>query len=153
MSDRERFDSKWTPEPFSGCWLWTSTVRGRGYGQFWMNGTMRTAHRTAWELYRGEIPEGMLLLHRCDTKECVNPDHLFLGTQADNMADMIAKGRGNSPRFIGESHGSAKLTESQVLQIRSSGGLLREVAVQFNISVQTVSDIRNGKKWKHLLNN
>lgn len=77
------------------CWLWSASKNDTGYGWFKRDGRMRGAHRMAYELRRGKIPSGMSVLHRCDTPACVRPAHLFLGTQADNVRDMLAKGRGN----------------------------------------------------------
>ena len=96
LSKTDRFENKYIPEPNSGCWLWVAGRMSNGYGGVMGNG----AHRTSWELYRGAIPEGLSVLHKCDVKICVNPDHLFLGTQADNLADMRGKNR----------HGYAKRT-------------------------------------------
>ena len=98
---RDRFNSKWMPEPFSGCWLWTAANNG-------VYGTLRDnrengfrskfAHRFSWEIHNGEIPNGFLVLHKCDTPLCVNPEHLFLGTYQDNRLDAIKKGRQIIPR-------------------------------------------------------
>ena len=96
---RDRFDAKWTPEPMSGCWLWTGTVDLKQYGRFSKQGRLCSAHRIAWELYRGSIPTDRNVLHRCDNPSCVNPDHLFLGTLTDNMRDMARKGRSYSQRL------------------------------------------------------
>lgn len=77
----------------SGCWVWTASRSGNGYGQFRLDGHNRPAHRLAWELTHGAIPEGAFVLHECDNPPCVRPDHLFLGDQSLNMADMAGKGR------------------------------------------------------------
>ena len=90
---RDRFETKFEPITESGCWIWMAGRFDTGYGSFWLNGTDVRAHRVAYELYVGAIPEGMWVLHRCDIRECVNPDHLFLGTHQDNMDDMARKGR------------------------------------------------------------
>lgn len=97
-----RFLEKWTPEPFSGCWLWIgATVASPGplnavkllYGVFYLNSSLKRAHRASWELFRGQIAVGMNVLHKCDTSLCVNPEHLFLGTAKDNTRDAFRKGR------------------------------------------------------------
>lgn len=91
-----RFEDKYIPEPNSGCWIWLgATWRSRGgiRGRFFSSGAWKLAHRSAYEILVGAIPAGLLVCHRCDTPLCVNPDHLWLGTHNDNMADMAAKGR------------------------------------------------------------
>lgn len=93
MKTLERFEQKIMPEPMSGCWLWTASLNDGGYGLFCLDGKDRTTHRVSWRLYRGEIPEGLCVLHKCDTRACVNPDHLFLGTYKDNNNDCVAKKR------------------------------------------------------------
>jgi hypothetical protein len=142
----------------SGCWLWTATKTTFGYGVFWADGRLHKAHRWSYELLRGPIPKGLHALHHCDTPACVNPEHLFLGTQADNVADMRAKGRGfdippeKAPH--GERNGHARLTAELVLAIRAAcagDDLHREIAARFGVSAGQVSHIARGGSWRHLL--
>ena len=89
----ERFHDKYIPVTETGCWLWISCCNGDGYALISANGKSMRAHRLSWEMHRGPIPRGLFVLHKCDTPECVNPDHLFLGTNQDNMDDAKRKGR------------------------------------------------------------
>lgn len=89
----ERFEYKWIPEPFSQCWLWTGATDGRGYGTTSFKGRLCKAHRLAYALFVGMIPKGMFVCHKCDTKICVNPKHLFAATQSGNIKDCVSKGR------------------------------------------------------------
>lgn len=104
------------------------------------------AHRVAFELTFGAIPEGMDICHRCDNPLCCNPSHLFVGTRADNMADAKSKGRTTT----GEKHGASKLTTAQVLAIRADNGVQHQVAARFHICQQTVSDIKKRKRWEQV---
>lgn len=91
---QERFDAKYIPEPNSGCWLWTGALTGqRGYGSMYADGKHVTAHRISYLLHKGNIEDGLDICHTCDVCPCVNPDHLFKGTRAENMQDCVAKGR------------------------------------------------------------
>ena len=89
----ERFEEHTIPEPMGGCWLWSGACSSSGYGGFWVNKRMIAAHRWAYEHFVGPIPAGMCVCHKCDIKSCCNPDHLFLGTYADNAHDCVKKGR------------------------------------------------------------
>jgi len=122
--------------------LWNASIRENGYGQFYVNGKTVKAHRYAYELAHGKIEDDRLVCHRCDVRACVNPDHLFLGTNAENTADMVSKNRSGI--------GKRKLTEAHVREILASTETQRQLAERFQISIQHVYDIRRGTSWKHL---
>lgn len=143
---RERFEEKYIPEPNSGCWLWIASVGNNGYGWFGIGGTQRNAHRVSYELHVGTIPEGLFVLHHCDQRSCVNPAHLFLGTQADNMADKISKRR----HVYGEKVISAKLREADVRNILSSALPKRDIAEKYGVHVSTIKRIKARKRWAHV---
>jgi hypothetical protein len=145
----KRFWSKVNRRGPDDCWEWQAGLRGTlGYGQFWHDGTNRNAHRVAYLLERGPIPEGLVVRHQCDNPACVNPAHLELGTYAQNSADMVERGRQNSP--IGERHGQRKLTEQQVMEIRSSNEPQQALAVRYGMTQTAIGSVRRGKTWSHL---
>lgn len=143
----QRFTEKYRVDP-SRCWLWLAYKNNSGYGRIRVDGRLQSAHRVSYELHVGPIPDGLCVLHTCDVCHCVNFDHLWVGTNADNSADKIAKGRGVWAK--GEQHGMAKLTEKQVLEIRATTGLYREIASQYGIDPSLVGHIKNRKSWAHL---
>lgn len=147
----DRFNEKWVPVPESGCWLWTASTT-HGYGQLSRKHgrSMWRANRLSWILHRGEIPPGLDVCHKCDTRSCVNPDHLFLGTPAENMADMDRKGRRVNNQPKGVEHGMVKLTEEDVLAIRADTRPQRTIAREYGIHQGNVSAIKTGRIWKHL---
>jgi len=133
------------------CWLWTAATAD-GYGYVSVGGRMLLAHRLSWKIHNGPIPAGMCILHRCDVPACVNPAHLFLGTQLDNIRDRDAKKRHvPSP---GEHHGRAKLTDAKVVEIRTlyaMGGVSqRALAKRFGVAHSRISDIVLRKRWGHI---
>ncbi len=139
-----------------GCWGWAGSKDQNGYGKIGeggRGGRDLLAHRVSWELSHGPIPNGLCVLHRCDNPECVNPLHLFLGTQTDNNADMHAKGRGSGGRFYGSAHPNAKLDEAAVREIRQAraeGARLATLAKRFGVLESTISHIARGKGWPHV---
>lgn len=137
-------------EKTDGCWLWTGPVQGNnGYGSFHYLGKLIGAHRFSWILHRGPVVGRANVLHRCDTPTCVNPDHLFLGTHAENMADRNAKGR----TARGERIAVSRLTDSQVLEMRRLRGEgMSETALGrlFGVNRSTAHCVVRGKLWRHL---
>lgn len=144
----ERFEAKFTPEPNSGCWLWIGAKRNNyGYGSFVL-GRDENAHRAAWIIYRGPIPEGKWVLHKCDVAQCVNPDHLFLGTCLENHADMNKKGR--RANFAGNKHPNAKFSDEQIISIRADPRKYAEISHDYGVIEGTISRIKNRKRWAHI---
>lgn len=141
----------------NGCIEWTGSKNPDGYGNFWAFGKVCGAHRVAYVLAFGEIPDGLHILHRCDNPSCVNPAHLFTGTHAENMQDMYAKGRKETPiKFIdaakrvkcGDKNPHAILTWSDVFQIRLSSDTNKELSRRFFVTPQNIRLIRTNKTWR-----
>lgn len=136
-------------EKTDGCWLWTGSRTSDGYGGIRVCGKSVGAHRVAYELFVAPIPDGLHVLHRCDTPNCVRPEHLFLGTHADNMSDMATKGRANP--ITGERHHSAKLTVDMVREVRrlhGAGVSIHELARRLPVRRKSVQKLLRGKSWK-----
>jgi hypothetical protein len=146
----KRFISKYVKEPETGCWIWTACLSGDGYGAFTFRGKIVGAHRVSYIINVGEIPDGLCVLHKCDTPACVNPEHLFLGTKKDNAHDAMAKGR----NVKGVTHGLTHLTEQNIREIRSlvSRGAItqKQIADMYNVDRTTVSCIKTRKSWAHI---
>lgn len=157
---------KMTDQEWNGtkCWIWRAGTGYFDYGHFSYNHKAIPAHRASWLMFNGDIPGGLFVLHHCDIPACVNPGHLFLGTQADNMADMVAKqrsatglrnGKSLYPEKIprGEKHPMCRLTEAQVLEIRSrmaNGENRFSLAVEFGMAPVTIWAIHRRRIWRHL---
>lgn len=138
-------------DPVSGCTIWTKARNEHNYGTLRVVKSTTLAHRYAWTLANGPIPEGACVLHRCDNPPCCNPDHLFLGTQLENIVDRESKNRGGDHR--GVLHGKARLTEAQVLEIRAlkaSGIRTFHIADRFGIDRTHCHAIIKRKIWRHL---
>jgi len=148
-SDLCSFMSKCERDPTGGCWNWTAGLRTGGYGQMRFCGKSLGAHKASYLLFKGRVPVGLVVCHKCDNPKCVNPSHLFLGSPQDNSSDMVDKGRSTK----GESHGNAKLSDVEVagiLALRSGGESLTKIAEKYQVSKKTILNISQGKSWSHI---
>ena len=137
-----------------GCWMFLGPWNSHGYGHLSYDAHVYRAHRVSWELHKGPIPDNLNVLHKCDNRWCVNPEHLFLGTLKDNADDMRAKGRDSYGDNFGENNGQAKLTEDEVRQIRQllSSGQYTQTAIgdMFGVGRGAVKQIKSGRTWRYL---
>lgn len=134
--------------PETGCWLWYKSWTDTGYGQFHRNKKHSYAHRFAYTAFVGPVPDGLCVLHKCDTRSCVNPEHLLVGDKRDNILDAKAKSRLNPKK--GSSNYLAKLDEDKVIEIRSSTETNAALARKFAVDPSVISDVRRDKIWRHI---
>ena len=148
---QERIWEKVIPVPESGCWLWTGATFNHGRPQLRMGNRVVLAARQAYLAFRGQEPGDLCVCHKCDTPGCINPAHLSVGSQRDNILDMHAKGRQHSN--AGSRHGLHKVTEADVRLIRSrgrAGESSHSIARDFPIAASTIRGILSGKEWRHV---
>lgn len=141
------FDECWSPGAPTECWLWKGSRSQKGYGQYWIDGRHQPAHRLIYKRVTGVDPGKLDVLHRCDVRACGNPSHLFLGTNADNVADRVAKQRSARGEQIGT------LTAPQVLAIReavAAGATRREMARAYDVSHHCINSLVARRTWTHL---
>jgi hypothetical protein len=151
MTVAERFERQWMPEPNSGCHLWLGAVADTGYGKIIALGQPKaSAHRVSYILHYGQIPADKWVLHRCDVRLCVNPHHLFLGTAADNSADMLGKGRHRTNPNRGTANHLAKLDDDAVRNIRTSPDTTAALARRFGMTYRAIMLVRTYQTWRHL---
>jgi len=146
---KERIEEKILRMPEAGCWIWMGGTTVRGYGQIESKGMKHYAHRVSYELFVGPIPKGMYVCHSCDNVACVNPNHLFLGTQKENLQDMASKGRSTR----GVKNPMAKLSEEDVKDIKyliNTGLSSKDLGVEYGVSSAAINLIKQGKRWNHV---
>lgn len=147
----KRFNSKLSLPTKNGCIEWTGHLNTTGYGMIGVQHKSVVVHRFSWELVNGKIPDGLLCLHKCDNPKCVNVEHLFLGTQQDNVDDMFRKGR--AKRASGENHYAARFNKKQIKKIRKlykEGHGQTEIAKIFNTKQNTIFNIVHYNCWKNI---
>jgi hypothetical protein len=151
LSPEARFREK--IKKTGSCWLWTGTISSSGYGILSVNNRLEGAHRISWKIYRGAIPSDLNVCHKCDNPCCVNPSHLFIGTQLDNMGDAVVKGRirNGSHVYHGVVHHRTILTVRQVKNVLRSSKTNTELGKYLNVSRTTIYRIRAGKNWQRTL--
>lgn len=130
----------------SGCLLWQGSINN-GYGHTQVKGRMKKVHRVVWEENHGPIPEGLLVCHTCDVRNCEDINHLFLGTDKDNVQDMMMK---NRDAMRGTKNPHAKMTDEMVREIRNAEGTHRYLAAKYNVNVAQITRVKNKQIWKHV---
>ena len=148
MNVLDRFQAKYVINETTKCWEWCASINSNGYGTFRLDGETLGAHCVSHLLFKG--PYSNQVLHSCDNRRCVNPDHLFDGTQSDNMKDMVAKGRRVHSGLKGSRHPCARLTEEDVVKIRESTLPMQALADQFGLTNGSIRNIRARRSWRHV---
>lgn len=148
---QERIEAKVLRIPEAGCWVWMGSTQVRGYGELISNKRKHLAHRASYEAFIGPIPKGMYVCHACDNVACVNPNHLFLGTQKQNLQDMASKGRSTR----GEKNPQAKLTEMDVYVIKKffftkPDVTDADIAKLYGVTRSAITLIRKKERWNHV---
>ena len=147
----EYFRQRTRVDPDTGCMLWQLSCWSNGYGQACgENRRRQSAHRLSWEAHVGPIPDGLCVLHKCDVRSCVNPDHLFLGTQLDNIKDMHRKGRQVNPDNHGALNQNATLTEAQVKAVYTGKESTLALVKKLGVGPSAINRIKNGFSWGSL---
>ena len=149
----DRFNAKVSHKGENECWEWQGAKTHYGYGKIRNNYKSIGAHRLSYILHKGEIPSGIDVLHKCDNRLCVNPNHLFLGTQSDNMKDMFAKGRNRTTPSKGSANGNSKLSERDIpiiKALRIEGKTYPAIAKEFRMSTYAIREICIGNSWRHV---
>jgi Autographiviridae endonuclease len=150
---QERLWRHCIPVTECGCWIWLSALRTDGYGQLTFNHKHMSAHRASYEAFCNCIPDGFHVLHTCDTPQCINPDHLYIGKDKENARDRKMRGRHRWRAHLGESHGRSLLSSNQVRGIRydlESGESGKNVSIKYGVSTATISAIKTRRLWRHL---
>lgn len=150
QSLQARLNARSKHDPITGCILWTGVKNNKGYGRLTYQSKQLSAHRAAFEIAHGQISDGLFVLHSCDNPLCINPEHLSLGDQSENMRQASERGRCKGGIMQGEHHHKAKLTKKDILSIRQDLKSCTELSKKYNVSIATISSIKTGKTWRHV---
>ena len=148
----ERMKQKYIVNPVTNCWEWQANRYYNGYGHINVDKKTLFVHRYSYEYYFGSFDKSLCVLHKCDNRKCINPDHLFLGTRDENMKDMVSKNR----QAKGIDNGTNKLSEIDVIEIKKTlsekiyKGLITQLSKKYKVSRAVIYDIKNGKSWSHI---
>ena len=137
-------------DELTGCWIWIGNIGTNGYGRIGVDNVVCPTHRVSYEFHKGPIPDGLVLMHTCDVRPCINPDHLVPGTKKDNTADMMSKGRNKFWSRLGKANPAAKLDEEAVRHIRQRIMTCRAYAELYGVSAPVVNKIMLRQNWKHV---
>lgn len=143
---RKQLEDNIAKNPVTGCWLWQGSYFPTGYGQFnnkMLQKSPTTSHRASWEIHNGRIPDGLMVLHKCDDRRCVNPEHLYLGTNQDNMIDRSKRGRVHQRRLD-----EGKVREMR--QLRQAGWPWRQLAERYGVAMNAVISATMGTSWAYI---
>lgn len=150
---RSRFFSKVSKGEPGGCWHWNAARMQSGYGNFGIDNYVHKAHRVSYALHNGSIPEGLMVLHKCDNPRCVNPEHLYAGTAKQNSQDAVRRGRHSPGKVVGEASHLAKTTDVMVRNMAAlhcAGFSEMDLVAMFGFSRSIVSSVIHGRAWKHV---
>lgn len=150
QSLQARLSARSKHDPITGCILWTGVKNNKGYGRLTYESKQFSAHRVSFELAYGPINSGLFVLHSCDSPLCINPKHLSLGDQSENMRQASERGRCRGGSMQGEQHHKAKLTEKDIVSIRQDSRSCTELANKYNVSIGTISSIKTFRTWRHV---
>jgi len=154
MKTLEEIFDNYTIDKTTNCWNWNRAIDSSGYGAVKYCGKKHNVHRLVWMLLHDNLEKGICVCHKCDNRKCINPDHLFIGTQSDNMKDCVNKGRYFSNVIRGEKNSWSKLSSKQVIEIRqlkeSKKISNKEIAKQYKVGYTAISKIIRGENWKHI---
>lgn len=133
-----------------GCWEWSGYIDNYGYGRIMTKDGPQRTHRVSYCVHHGEIPSGLSVLHHCDNRKCINPAHIYVGTQKQNMADKVGRGRALTGNNRGTAHPAAKIADADVYEIRKSKDSNPTLAKKYGLTPAAIGMVKRRRTWSHL---